>query len=78
MRNTSRGGEEKMPVARVTEVIGISPIGWKEALDEALDRANKTLRNITHIQILSQEATVDNGKIRDYRVTCNITFILEG
>jgi len=66
-----------MPVARVTEVIGISPIGWKEALDEALDRANKTLRNITHIQILSQEATVDNGKIRDYRVTCNITFILE-
>jgi len=66
-----------MPVARVTEVIGISSIGWKEALDEALDRANKTLRNITNVQILQQGATVDNGKIRDYRVTCNITFILE-
>ncbi|MEW6441906.1 MAG: dodecin family protein [bacterium] len=66
-----------MPVARVTEVIGISPLGWKEALDEALDRANKTLRNITHVKIISQQATVDNGKIRDYRVTCDITFILE-
>ena len=66
-----------MPVARVTEVIGISPIGWKEALEEALDRANRTLRNITNIQILSQHAVVENGKIREYRVTCNITFILE-
>jgi hypothetical protein len=66
-----------MPVARVTEVIGISPIGWKEALEEALDRANRTLRNITNIQILSQHALVENGKIREYRVTCNITFILE-
>jgi len=66
-----------MPVARVTEVIGISPIGWKEALEEALDRANRTLRKIISIRILSQDASVDNGKIREYRVTCNITFILE-
>jgi hypothetical protein len=66
-----------MPVARVTEVIGISPIGWKEALEEALDRANRTLRKIINIRILSQDASVDNGKIREYRVTCNITFILE-
>jgi hypothetical protein len=66
-----------MPVARVTEVIGISPIGWKEALEEALDRANRTLRKIINIRILSQDASVDNGQIREYRVTCNITFILE-
>jgi flavin-binding protein dodecin len=66
-----------MAVARVTEVIGISPLGWKEALDEALNRANRTLRNITRVEVLRQEATIDNGKIKDYMVTCNITFILE-
>jgi hypothetical protein len=66
-----------MAVARVTEVIGISPLGWKEALDEALNRANKTLRNITHVEILKQDATIVSGNITDYRVTCNFTFILE-
>ena len=66
-----------MAVARVTEVIGISPSGWKEAMDEALNRANRTLRNITHLAILKQDATIVNGKITEYRVTCNFTFILE-
>ncbi len=66
-----------MAVARVTEVIGMSPLGWKEALDEALLRAHQTIRNIIEIEILRQNATVENGKIRDYRITCNITFILE-
>jgi flavin-binding protein dodecin len=68
---------DSMTVARVTEVIGMSPLGWKEALDEALNRANKTLRNITHVEILRQDATISNGKITDYRVTCHFTFILE-
>jgi len=66
-----------MAVARVTEVIGISPMGWKEALDEALHRASRTLRNITQLEILRQNATIDNGRIKEYRVTCNITFTLE-
>jgi hypothetical protein len=66
-----------MAVARVTEVIGISPSGWKEAMDEALNRANRTLRNITRLEILKQDATIVNGKIMEYRVTCHFTFILE-
>jgi flavin-binding protein dodecin len=66
-----------MAVARVTEVIGISPLGWKEAMDEALNRANRTLRNITHVEILKQQATIASGKIKEYRVTCHFTFILE-
>ncbi len=66
-----------MAVARVTEVIGISPLGWKEAMDEALNRANRTLRNITHLAILKQDATIVGGKITEYRVTCHFTFILE-
>jgi len=66
-----------MPVARVTEVIGISPLGFKEAFDEALIRAGKTLRNITNIEIMSQSATVEKNTINNYSVTCHITFILD-
>ncbi len=66
-----------MPVARVTEVIGISTLGFKEAFDEALIRAGKTLRNITNIDIIKQSAAVQKGSINNYSVTCNITFLLE-
>ena len=52
-----------MAVARVTEVIASSPIGWKEAVDEALDRANQTLRNITGIEVINQRAKISDGKI---------------
>jgi len=55
----------------------MSPRGFKEAFDEALIRAGRTLRNITHIEILQQSAVVHKGSIQDYRVTCNITFILD-
>ena len=42
-----------MAVARVTTIIGSSPKGWQDAVGEALKRANKTLRNLTGIRVLS-------------------------
>ncbi len=66
-----------MAVARVTEVIASSPVGWKEAVDEALNRANQTLRNITGIEVVSQKAKIEDGGITEYLVACNITFVLE-
>ena len=66
-----------MSVARVTKVVASSPLGWKEAVDEAIERAAKTLRNITGLEILEQKAMIEEGKIIEYRVTINIMFWLE-
>lgn len=66
-----------MAIARVSEVIGSSPKGWQEAVNEALKRASKTLRGITGIEIIRQNAKVENGKIVEYRAHLNITFVLE-
>lgn len=66
-----------MAVARVTKVIGSSPKGWQEAVEEAVKRANKTLRNLTGIHVLEQKARVEKGKITEYRATIEVTFILE-
>jgi len=66
-----------MAVARVTTIIGSSPKGWQDAVSEALKRANKTLRNLTGIRVLEQTAHIEKGKITEYRVTMEITFILE-
>lgn len=66
-----------MAVARITEVIASSPKGWQEAVQEGLRRANKTLRNLTGLEVLAQKAKIENGKITEYRVEMRITFILE-
>lgn len=66
-----------MAVARVTKIVGSSPKSWQEAVNEALKRANKTLRNLTGLQLLEQKAKIENGKIVEYRATLEVTFILE-
>jgi len=67
-----------MAVARVTKITASSPKGFQEAVNEGLKRAAKTIRGISGLEILSQKAKVVDGKIQEYRVTLELTFILEG
>ena len=67
-----------MAVARVTRITASSPTSWQDAVLEALQRASKTLRGITGLEVVNQKAKIVEGKISEYRVTIDITFILEG
>jgi flavin-binding protein dodecin len=69
--------EDQMAVASVTKITAASADSFDAAVREGLDRANKTLRNITGLHIVEQKASVNNGKIAEYRVTMEVTFILE-
>ncbi len=66
-----------MAVARVTKITASSPRGFDAAVNEGLKRAAKTVRGITGLEVVSQKAKVERGKITEYRVTMEITFILE-
>ena len=44
-----------MAVARITQIIGASPHSWEDAVRNALERANKTLRGITGIEVAEGE-----------------------
>ena len=66
-----------MAVARVTKIIGSSPRSWQAAADEAVKRANQTLRGVSGIHVIEQKAHVEKGKITEYRTTIEITFILD-
>jgi len=66
-----------MAVARVSKITASSPKGFQEAVNEGLRRAARTLRGISGLEIVSQKAKVANGKIAEYRVTMEVTFILE-
>jgi len=66
-----------MAVARVTKITAASSRGWQDAVQQGLKRAAKTLRGITGLHVVEQKARIEKGKITEYRVTMEITFILE-
>jgi hypothetical protein len=66
-----------MAVARVTKITASSPKGFQEAVAEGLLRATKSLRGVTGFEVSSLKGKVEDGKITEYRVTLEVTFILE-
>ena len=66
-----------MAVATVTKITAASSKSFEDAVKEGLNRASKTLRGITGLHVIEQKASVAKGKIAEYRVTMEITFILE-
>jgi flavin-binding protein dodecin len=67
-----------MSVLKVIEIMGDSSKSWEAAAEEAVAEAAKTVHNIKSVWIQDHSATVENGKIKRYRVTCKITFEVEG
>lgn len=66
-----------MSVARVTEITASSPKGFEDAVQVGIERANKTLKNLTGAWIKEQKVIISSGKISEYRVTMKVTFILQ-
>jgi flavin-binding protein dodecin len=66
-------------VVKVITIIGSSPESFAKAADEAVRTAQKTIRNITGVDVISMSATVDPnpGGIKEYRTTINVAFVLE-
>jgi len=66
-----------MSVARVTEITASSPKGFKDALQDGVKRATKTLENVTGAWIQDQEVVIKKGEISEYRIKMRVTFILK-
>ena len=65
-----------MSVARVTEITSSSTKSFKDAIEEGIARASKTMKNVEGAWIQDQKVVVENGKIVAYRVNMKVTFIL--
>jgi hypothetical protein len=65
-----------MAVARVTEIIASSTKSFEDAINEGIDRACKTLKNVEGAWVKEQKVIVRDDKIAEYRVDLKVTFIL--
>src|SRR5712691_8228368 len=66
-----------MAVASVSKITAASSESFDAAVREGLARASKTLRGITGLHVIEHMASVESGNIEEYRVTMEVTFILE-
>ena len=66
-----------MAVASVSKITAASTESFEHAVREGLARANKTLRGITGLHVVEHKASVSDGKIAEYRVTMEVTFVLD-
>lgn len=66
-----------MSVARITEITSGSPRSFDDAIENGIERATKTLKNVTGAWVQDQKVIVTDNKIAEYRVTMKVTFVLE-
>ncbi len=64
-------------VVKIIELIGSSPEGWREATQNAVDEAAKTVRNIKSVHVKRCNAKVENNKIVEYRAVVKIAFVVD-
>ncbi|HKZ96762.1 MAG TPA: dodecin family protein [Hyphomicrobiaceae bacterium] len=63
-----------MSVLKVIELMSESPKSWEDAAQQAVAKAAKTVKNVRSLWVKEFAASVANGKIATYRVTCKVTF----
>ena len=66
-----------MAVARVSEIVASSTEGFDDACRKGIERAARTLRGMTGMNVVEQKAKIVNGQISEYRVSMSITFVLD-
>ena len=64
-------------VARVTQISARSTESFEKAVQVGIDRANKSLRNVSGAWVKSQKVEVEDGKVTAYQVILEVTFVLD-
>jgi flavin-binding protein dodecin len=66
-----------MSIARITEISSTSQKSFEDAIQSAVTRATKTLRNVRGAWVKEQQIKIEEGKIVEYQVNLMFTFVLE-
>ena len=66
-----------MAVVKVIELIASSEKGFDDAVQEAVNEAAKTVRNIDSVWVKDMKVHVKDGKISSYGVICKVSFRLD-
>jgi dodecin len=59
------------------ELVGSSPNGIEDAVNNAITRAGKTIRNMKWFEVAELRGHLENNKVADWQVTVKVGFTLD-
>lgn len=65
------------PTYKVIQLVGSSPTNWEEAVQNAVDKASKSLRDLRIVTVDELDCRVEDGKITAFRARVRLSFKME-
>jgi dodecin len=69
--------EAHVSVIKTIDLVGVSSESWRDAAQQALGEAAKTLRGIEGMDILETSAVVEGDQIKEFQTHVRIRFRIE-
>ena len=66
-----------MAVIKTIDLVGVSTESWRDAAQQALADASKTLRGIQGMDVLETSAIVEGSEIKEYHTHVRVRFRIE-
>ena len=70
--------EMKDHVYKILELVGSSEKSIEDAIQNAITRASKTIRDMKWFEVVQTRGHIENGAVGHYQVTLRVGFTLEG
>jgi flavin-binding protein dodecin len=70
--------EMKDHVYKILELVGSSEKSIDDAIQNAITRASKTVREMKWFEVVQTRGHIENGAVGHYQVTLRVGFTLEG
>jgi dodecin len=64
-------------VIKTIDLVGVSTESWRDAAQQALAEAAKSLRGIEGMDVLETSAVIEDDQIREYHTHVRISFRIE-
>jgi len=64
-------------VYKKTEIVGTSPTSIEDAVNTAITRASKTLRNMRWLEVKEIRGHIEDDKLNHWQVVVQVGFTLE-
>jgi dodecin len=64
-------------VYKIIELVGSSEVSIEDAMQGAVERAAKTLKNLRWCEVVETRGHIENGKVSHYQVKMKLGFTLE-
>ena len=66
------------PVYKLIELTGTSTTSIEDAVDNAIGRAHKTVKNLCWFQVIETRGNIAKGKVHRWQVSLKVGFEVKG